>query len=84
MISDMDCIIKSPGYKSGLTSLLAYREQTVELFSICNYASSFSQEITSGGGHSQDGGGIGRGDHFLPTDSSKDHFNAEQLSQNNF
>lgn len=30
---------------------------------------------------SQDGGGIGQGDHYLPTNSSKDHLNAEQLSQ---
>ena len=36
------------------------------------------------GGQSQDGRGIGQGDHFLPTYSSKVHLNAEQLPQNNF
>ena len=69
----MDCIISSPGYKSGLTFSLAYREQTVGLFSICNYESSFSQEINSGG-HSQDGGGIGRGDYLLPLKFIKSSF----------
>ena len=32
---------------------------------------------------SQDGGGLGWGDHF-PTNSSKEQLNAEQISQNNF
>ena len=32
----------------------------------------------------EDGGGIGQGDHLLPTNSSKNHLNAEQLPQNNF
>ena len=36
-----------------------------------------------GRGRSQDGRGIGRGDHF-PTNSSKEQLNAEQSSQNNF
>ena len=31
----------------------------------------------------ENGGGIEWGDHFSPTNSSKDHLNAEQISQNN-
>ena len=36
------------------------------------------------GGRSQDGGGIGRGDHFLFYNSSKEQQNGEQSLQNNF
>ena len=35
-------------------------------------------------GKSQDGGGLGRGDPFSPTNSSKEQLNADKTSQNNF